>query len=96
MRLRRVSALTRVLVVLSLQPNPALLNFSLCTLGADEPNSLEKACGVCLLNVAPPGAGTEFGTRLTYGARHYHSGCANFWVNCVDCTLPTLKLPELL
>lgn len=78
------------------QPNPALLNFSLCTLGKDEPNALEKACGVCLLNVAPPNTGTEFGHKLAYGSRQYHSSCANFWVNCVDCTLPTLKIPELL
>ncbi|XP_005104199.1 synergin gamma isoform X3 [Aplysia californica] len=35
-------------------------------------------------------------SKLTYAGRQYHATCANFWVNRVDQTLPSLTLSELL
>ena len=67
----------------------------------DDMTAQYLACGVCLLNVDMKlkGAGQENGNsvaKLTYGGRQYHAPCANLWINCVDSTLPALKLPELL
>ena len=50
-------------------------------------------CGVCLLDVDVGGEGER---KLSYGGREYHAVCANFWVNCVEQILPSLKVPELL
>jgi len=40
----------------------------------------ETVCGICL----QPGA------NLLYCGTSYHSGCANYWVNCVNDSLPNL------
>ena len=68
---------------------------------SDDTTAQYLACGVCLLSVdmKMKGGGQENGNsvaKLTYGGRQYHSACANLWINCVDSTLPALKLPELL
>ncbi|GFR98200.1 synergin gamma [Elysia marginata] len=94
--------LTAFLVGVSLLPDQSTLVFDNCVLKSDSEPSKNLACGLCLLNVdispaktliqsAPSGS-----SKLTYAGRQYHSTCANFWVNCVDQTLPSLTLPELL
>ena len=83
------------------QPDETTFTFSQAVLKADSTAAQQKACGVCLLNVdCPQRGGTPSGgedtPKLSYGGRQYHAPCANFWVNCVDSMLPSLKLPELL
>ncbi|XP_059150357.1 synergin gamma-like isoform X2 [Physella acuta] len=91
--------LTAFLVGASLLPEQSTLVFSNCVLKSDSDHAKQLACGVCLLNVDTnpfnSGAGIN-SCKLTYAGRQYHATCANFWVNCVDQTLPSLTLPELL
>ncbi|XP_033748031.1 synergin gamma-like isoform X2 [Pecten maximus] len=91
--------LTAFLVGGNLMPDDNSLRFNNAILKSDDSLSQRKACGVCLLNVDVPSKNfsrEEDCPKLTYGGRQYHAACANFWVNCVDSTLPALKLPELL
>ncbi|KAH0625498.1 hypothetical protein JD844_015039 [Phrynosoma platyrhinos] len=44
------------------------------------PNPL---CGVCLTEVHPGNA-----NPVSYQGSYFHASCANFWLNCVDATLP--------
>ena len=90
------------LLYLTFQPESSVLDFSKCVLSPDTGNG-SAACGLCLLSVdarsrshdsSRNGAGDT--PKLTYGGRQYHAACANFWVNCVDSTLPALRIPELL
>ena len=74
------------------QPEPSSLDFSTCVVRGDDDNSSQQVCGVCLLTVNV----TSTDDRLTYAGRNYHTPCANLWVNCVNSTLPALKLPHLL
>lgn len=81
------------------QPEEQSLDFSHGTLLDDDTSTQYRACGVCLLDVDMKVRGVDLDTdnaKLTYGGRQYHAPCANFWINCVDSTLPALKLPELL
>ena len=92
-----------------LQPEETTLTFTHAVLKPDSTAAQLKACGVCLLDVdcSPrnnnsitttnsSSSSYEATAKLSYGGRQYHAPCANFWVNCVDCMLPALKLPELL
>ncbi|CAG5124803.1 unnamed protein product, partial [Candidula unifasciata] len=99
--------LTAFLVGTSLLPDETSLTFSNCVLKSDWEDAQHLACGLCLLNVdarpPPAPAGPHPGSmlvtnscKLTYAGRQYHATCANFWVNCVDQTLPSLTLPDLL
>ncbi|XP_069135584.1 synergin gamma-like isoform X2 [Argopecten irradians] len=91
--------LTAFLVGGNLMPDDNSLHFNNAILKSDDSLSQRKACGVCLLNVDVQSKNfsrEEDCPKLTYGGRQYHAACANFWVNCVDSTLPALKLPELL
>jgi len=47
-----------------------------------------SSCGLCLLDVGTKGVEP----KLCYAGKEYHSGCANFWVNCVDSALPSLAI----
>ncbi|XP_046390105.1 synergin gamma-like isoform X2 [Ischnura elegans] len=47
-------------------------------------------CGVCLV-VVPPDGDEVLSQSLVYGGHHYHTTCANLWVNCVDRLLPSLQ-----
>lgn len=80
---------------------PYSLDFTSCFLKADDYEARRKACGVCLLNVDARSPASclsgEVGSKaLSYGGRQYHTTCANFWINCVSQTLPSLTIPELL
>jgi hypothetical protein len=87
------------------QPEETSLVFSNCILKSDLEQSQNLACGLCLLNVdarpltSSPQANNTPGNnscKLAYAGRQYHATCANFWFNCVDQTLPSLTLPDLL
>ncbi|OWF48643.1 Synergin gamma [Mizuhopecten yessoensis] len=91
--------LTAFLVGGNLMPDDNSLHFNNALLKSDDSLSQRKACGVCLLNVDTLSKNfnrEDECPKLTYGGRQYHASCANFWVNCVDSTLPALKLTELL
>ncbi|XP_071446792.1 synergin gamma-like [Hetaerina americana] len=47
-------------------------------------------CGVCLA-VVPQDGDEALSQGLVYGGHHYHTTCANLWVNCVDRLLPSLQ-----
>jgi len=66
-------------------------------LQADDIQSRDRTCGLCLLDVDWLPCGTpNCVPKLSYGGRQYHAACANFWINFVDLTLPSLTIPELL
>jgi hypothetical protein len=67
------------------------LDLSAAAIKSDDFGYQERACGLCLLDVD-----WEPRSKLFYGGRQYHSACANFWINFVDLTLPSLTVPELL
>ena len=86
------------------------LDFAPAALSADSVESRrDRPCGLCLLDVdwppPPPScadaavlssSSSSLLPKLSYGGRQYHAACANFWLNFVDLTLPSLTVPELL
>ncbi|XP_064650461.1 synergin gamma-like [Lineus longissimus] len=76
----------------------ASFDYRSCVLKSDESDAQQKACGICLLNVdgQSRSSSKEEVNKFMYGGRQYHATCANYWVNCVDSMLPSLRLPELL
>ncbi|XP_048370532.1 synergin gamma-like isoform X2 [Sphaerodactylus townsendi] len=48
--------------------------------------ALSQVCGVCLMEVP-----TGNSDSVIYQGSCYHVSCANFWLNCVDSTLPRQK-----
>ncbi|XP_073532520.1 synergin gamma-like [Phyllobates terribilis] len=52
---------------------------------------LQSCCGVCLLHKPVEEFPSEVRTSmLNIGGPSYHPSCANFWLHCVDSTLPVL------
>ncbi|XP_066995649.2 synergin gamma [Anabrus simplex] len=50
-------------------------------------------CGICLNNIGSDLMDQDNSLcHLEYGGQVYHASCANLWVNCVDCSLPSLSL----
>jgi hypothetical protein len=74
-----------------LQASCLTFDLTPAVLKTDDYSSRNRACGLCLLDVD-----WESKSKLSYGGRFYHSACANFWINFVDLTLPSLTVPELL
>jgi len=93
-----------------LQAASLTLDFAPAALSADSVESRrDRPCGLCLLDVdwPPPScadaavsssssSSSSLLPKLSYGGRQYHAACANFWLNFVDLTLPSLTVPELL
>jgi len=92
-----------------LQAASLTLDFAPAALSADSVESRrDRPCGLCLLDVDwPPScadaavlssssSSSSLLPKLSYGGRQYHAACANFWLNFVDLTLPSLTVPELL
>ncbi|XP_032991957.1 synergin gamma-like isoform X2 [Lacerta agilis] len=49
----------------------------------------EPICGVCLTEVKrEPQVSSGNSGPVMYQGSCYHASCANFWLNCVDATLP--------
>ncbi|ESO97255.1 hypothetical protein LOTGIDRAFT_159278 [Lottia gigantea] len=91
--------LTAFLVGAGVLPESKSFDFKHGIMKSDSEEDQYKSCGVCLLNVdtrLKVISGVEDISKLSYGRKQYHAPCANFWVNCVDSTLPGLRLPELL
>ncbi|KAG1682439.1 Synergin gamma [Nymphon striatum] len=83
----------------AIMPEKSSFDFSLGVFSRPDQECTQLACGVCLLHVDAKSKACELeedSYKLTYGGRHYHSACANLWVNCVDSILPSLPLPQLL
>ena len=74
------------------------MDFATAALYADDVESRGRTCGLCLLDVdwQPSRDAAVSLPKLSYGGRQYHAACANFWINFVDLTLPSLTIPELL
>ncbi|CAG5118080.1 unnamed protein product, partial [Candidula unifasciata] len=94
--------LTAFLAGASLLTQQETLVSTNCILPSDSEGSQNLACGVCLFSVdSTPwitsycGDDANLGKVSLFGCQ-YHVTCANFWVNCVDQTLPTLKLSNIL
>ncbi|XP_060641306.2 synergin gamma-like [Anolis sagrei] len=52
-------------------------------------------CGVCLTEVKQqPQLHSGNADPVSYQGSCFHAGCANFWLNCVDATLPSLFSSE--
>ena len=91
-----------------MQASSLTLDFAPAALSADSVESRrDRPCGLCLLDVdwspPPPScadaallSSSSLLPKLSYGGRQYHAACANFWLNFVDLTLPSLTVPELL
>jgi len=82
------------------QASSLTVDLSPAVLFADDVQSRDRTCGLCLLDVDwqsdDASKSTSSLPKLSYGGRQYHAACANFWINFVDLTLPSLTIPELL
>uniref|UniRef100_A0A7E4UX37 EH domain-containing protein n=1 Tax=Panagrellus redivivus TaxID=6233 RepID=A0A7E4UX37_PANRE len=54
-----------------------------------DPNPI-ATCALCLQSIAQADS-----FNLEFGGSHYHSSCANFWVNLVNLGLPRLEKPSI-
>ena len=81
------------------QPDESAFDYQQALLRLDDLSSKRKACGVCLLDVdfaMCTGEGGRNVRKLSHGGHQYHAPCANFWVNCVDSTLPALTFSAMI
>uniref|UniRef100_A0A8D0DY17 Synergin gamma C-terminal domain-containing protein n=1 Tax=Salvator merianae TaxID=96440 RepID=A0A8D0DY17_SALMN len=55
----------------------------------DPDQAPNHVCGICLAEVKHnPEVHSGNSHPVIFQGCCYHAGCANFWLNCVDCTLP--------
>ncbi|XP_069816821.1 synergin gamma-like isoform X1 [Dendropsophus ebraccatus] len=75
-----------------LQTLPSQAALDLAAEGAlsDTSPCLQSCCGVCLQDGAAEEFGSEGISMLDIEGRVYHPSCANFWLHCVDSSLPAL------
>ncbi|XP_018119458.1 synergin gamma isoform X2 [Xenopus laevis] len=79
--------------ILQKLPPPSVLNCTTATPHLDTNPCLSRCCGICLLEgLNEEQIPEEPADSLQEHKGHlYHSSCANFWLNCVDSTLPVLS-----
>ncbi|XP_056408338.1 synergin gamma-like [Hyla sarda] len=80
-----------------LQTLPSQSALDIVAIGAfsDSSPCLQSCCGVCLLDRPVEEFPCEVqNSMLNTGGRFYHPSCANFWLHCVDCTLPVPTCPS--
>ena len=73
----------------SLIPNNSLWDFSDCI--PDSLSSSDNCCGICHLSLNKTSKEINSNlveTVITYQSASYHSICINFWINCVNESLP--------
>ncbi|XP_018427995.1 PREDICTED: synergin gamma-like [Nanorana parkeri] len=78
--------------VLQKLPSSSAFDYETKEMPCDSRLCLQRCCGVCLLDrldqQVPP---EPIGNMLEFGGRLYHPSCANFWLHCVDSSLPVLS-----
>ncbi|GCB79929.1 synergin gamma-like isoform X1 [Scyliorhinus torazame] len=58
-------------------------------------NAQNETCGVCLLRTPnEPNDLNDTENSVLHNGCRYHASCANFWLNCVDSSLPGLIAPK--
>ncbi|XP_077318229.1 synergin gamma-like isoform X2 [Lithobates pipiens] len=78
--------------VLQKLPAPSAFDYEAKEMTSDSRLCLQRCCGVCLLERLDQQASPEpIGNMLQFGERSYHPSCANFWLHCVDSSLPVLS-----
>ncbi|XP_069610359.1 synergin gamma-like isoform X1 [Ranitomeya imitator] len=74
-----------------LAPSQSTLDSAAEGASSDPSPCLQSCCGVCLLDKpVEEFPSEERSGMLNVGGRPYHPSCANFWLHCVDPTLPIL------
>ncbi|XP_077148078.1 synergin gamma-like isoform X2 [Ranitomeya variabilis] len=74
-----------------LAPSQSALDSAAEGASSDPSPCLQSCCGVCLLDKPVEEFPSEVRSgMLDIGGRAYHPSCANFWLHCVDSTLPIL------
>ncbi|XP_075424161.1 synergin gamma-like [Ascaphus truei] len=78
--------------VLQMMPPPSALNCKTAGPLSETKRCLHRCCGVCLIvRLTEEQLVTEPTERmLMYEGTLYHPSCANFWLHCVDPSLPAL------
>ncbi|XP_069610370.1 synergin gamma-like isoform X2 [Ranitomeya imitator] len=72
-------------------PSQSTLDSAAEGASSDPSPCLQSCCGVCLLDKpVEEFPSEERSGMLNVGGRPYHPSCANFWLHCVDPTLPIL------
>ncbi|XP_077148097.1 synergin gamma-like isoform X4 [Ranitomeya variabilis] len=72
-------------------PSQSALDSAAEGASSDPSPCLQSCCGVCLLDKPVEEFPSEVRSgMLDIGGRAYHPSCANFWLHCVDSTLPIL------
>ncbi|XP_040201185.1 synergin gamma-like isoform X3 [Rana temporaria] len=78
--------------ILQKLPAPSAFDYEAKAMTSDSSLCLQRCCGVCLLERLDQQASPEpIGNMLQFGGRSYHPSCANFWLHCVDSSLPVLS-----
>ncbi|XP_075034669.1 synergin gamma-like [Mixophyes fleayi] len=78
--------------VLQKLPSPSALGFEVEGATSGSNACLQRCCGVCLLERLKEEFTSEpQNSMLNFGGLSYHPSCANFWLNCVDSSLPILS-----
>lgn len=73
--------------VLQKLPSTSTLDYLLDDLEYSSADCQHGNCGVCLLKV-PSNTEAATETVVSYQGCLYHTSCANFWLNCVENSLP--------
>ncbi|KAM8960768.1 synergin gamma-like [Pelodytes ibericus] len=74
--------------VLQRLPSTSSLDCKTEESSSETTHCLKRCCGVCLLDQL----GAEpTDNMLMHGGNLYHLSCANFWLNCVESSLPALS-----
>lgn len=55
--------------------------------------SVEPNCGVCVTPVSPSNGLGPGSAAISLAGRIYHASCASLWVNRIEFSLPSLRVP---
>ncbi|XP_053557635.1 synergin gamma-like isoform X2 [Bombina bombina] len=78
--------------VLHRLPSQSALDYKVEGFLSDSTHCVKRCCGVCLLERPEEGQllSDPAHSMLIYESHLYHTSCANFWMHCVDSSLPVL------
>ncbi|XP_068127741.1 synergin gamma-like [Hyperolius riggenbachi] len=78
--------------VLQKLPSPSALECEVEEVTRDSSLCFQRCCGVCLLETLQKKEEPESEvSMLHFAGRSYHPSCGNFWLHCVDSSLPALS-----